>query len=1569
MKASGSAQRSLTATLLAVGAASVLLLNAAATVRAAEPFPQFAQICPTGEAGGQCAQASGLASSPINGNVFEVDARNNRVQEFTPWGQFVKAFGWGVVASGPGNKPQNEIQQLTVSATGGTFKLRYGIPASFTAAETAAIAFEPGIKPTAEELKAALVGAPFPTLTDPFLSEDLSVSGPAGGPWNIESTGRYADTDFGGGSFVLETKSEGLSGGGASATLTVTQDGGNYEICVPADGDVCRAGSPGSHPGQFGGNPGSNIGPQGIAVDSSGNVYVVDRKNHRVQKYGSAGTFLLMFGGSVNQTTGEDLCTAAQIDGGDVCVPGTIGTPGPGEGEFGTWASSLGVLGDFIDVGPDDTVYVGDSNRIQHFSSEGVFLDQISGAVAGEIVQSLDIGPKGELYVTFVDASASTNVVSKANVRHLNSSGTELGQLTVANPRGLATDSEGNLYVVDTNFSLEQSKVLGFTVAGSAIDLNPDAPSLGVGEGVLKEGTGITTTNAPTCGLTSPTLTVGSYSVFGSDNSINIYGGTPDPDICPQPKVPPTILTQFAASVDTESATLKARINPHFWPDTRYFVEYGTDKCSDGNCTSTQPTPPGSLLTAEVLDVGVFTNAVVLTDLQPGTRYHYRFVADSDGGDPVVGEEGTFITSRGPSSEAGCPNDLFRTGRSAALPDCRAYELVSPFDKGSGDVARTFDYNLTQADLAGLRMSFSSQSAFAGPEGAPLSSQYLAERQSDGWATRSISPPRSVPTLYPLGAATEGHLFKALSADLCSGWVLQDNPTLLTSAAPVGVPNLYRRDNCGKEGYELITSSPPAGFWTLPYKTFYFPTVQGFSDDSSRTVFRANAALVASAGGPRAPFSCFVASDGGSISYRWLRDGAPIGGATQSTYTYVAADIGKTLQCQVTATASGRTSIAASETVQVVPAPHVAPPNPGAADGSLAIAGTPSISGLPEVGATLTCKPGPWKGDPSFSYQWLRDGSAVAGATEATYEAAPADDGAGLQCRLTGTNAGGSAVAFSRSIAIGDPEPAIPQPRATTHANFQLYVASGSALRLASVLPNGAAISGESASAGTAWSIGQASNAREDAVYRALSDDAERIFWTATVHKSPTENGTGPGKLYLRLNAMEPQSAISGGKCTEITKACTISVSPSDAARFVSANPQGSRVVYMTGVSDPAEGLQLFTGEVDVSGGEPTISSELIAAGVRGVMGASEDASRIYFVSRNVLSSEPNDRGDEAVVGQPNLYFYEEGADVDFVATLAANDAREGEARPGQLSAPSPVAVGPNLRTSRVSPDGLHLAFTSVANLTGYDNSDATSDEANAEVYRYAAGAGGDAGELLCVSCNPSGARPSGRLVHGGIAGPQDDLWVAAMIPGWNSEYQPTRALANNGKRIFFNAYDSLVPGDSNGRADVYQWEASGEGGCTEESSAFSQSSEGCVRLISSGQGSDDAEFLDATPSGSDVFFNTSADLVAGDYGQRDVYDARVYGGFASRTSPGQGCQGDACQHPLAPPQSVTPASASFSGPGNVRPAPSRNRCPKGRGKARRGGKTVCVKNRKAGKKKHSRKGGRAGAGTKGGAR
>ena len=185
------------------------------------------------------------------------------------------------------------------------------------------------------------------------------------------------------------------------------------------------------------------------------------------------------------------------------------------------------------------------------------------------------------------------------------------------------------------------------------------------------------------------------------------------------------------------------------------------------------------------------------------------------------------------------------------------------------------------------------------------------------------------------------------------------------------------------------------------------------------------------------------------------------------------------------------------------------------------------------------------------------------------------------------------------------------------------------------------------------------------------------------------------------------------------------------------------------------------------------------------------------------------------------------------------------------------------------------------------------------------------------------------------------DYWAAAEISGAEHSLYFARNLSAEGERLFFESYERLVPADTNGMRDVYQWEAAGTGSCTEASPAFSAPAGGCVNLISSGRSNHDSEFTDATPSGDDAFFRTAESLVDRDPGQFDIYDARIGGGFAE-ASEGPPCEGDACQSPAAAPEAATPASSTFRGPGNLAKAKA-PRCPKAKRRVHNHGRVRCV--------------------------
>jgi hypothetical protein len=459
----------------------------------------------------------------------------------------------------------------------------------------------------------------------------------------------------------------------------------------------------------------------------------------------------------------------------------------------------------------------------------------------------------------------------------------------------------------------------------------------------------------------------------------------------------------------------------------------------------------------------------------------------------------------------------------------------------------------------------------------------------------------------------------------------------------------------------------------------------------------------------------------------------------------------------------------------------------------------------------------------------------------------------------------------------------------------------GSELRLVSVLPGGgASVAGGSAGIGNNG-LPVGFGFRENNLVGAVSEDGSRIFWTAAAN--------GPGPLYVRINGTK-----------------TVQIAATN-ARFRVASSDGSRVIYSVGEN-------LFEASV----GSESSSSAQIAGGVEGFMGASEDTQFIYFVSREDL-----DGGGAAAAGQPNLYLYRAEADTfAFIGELSEDDARETFLYEESQPVLTPVARSPYNRSSRVSADGLHAAFTSSAPLTGFDNTDQVSGQADAEVFLYDAATD----ELLCASCNPVGARPKGVNLD-----PTLPFWSAAHIPGWENQFHASRALSADGKRLLFEAADRLALEDTNGVQDVYQWEAPGTGACTEASPTYSPQNGGCVDLISSGKSKQPSELVDASSDGSDVFFKTTESLWAGDPGLADIYDARTGGGFPPPPPPVDPCVSPDDCRPAAPaPGNPPPATSTFVGPGDVieKPKPKPKRCRKGTHKVKKAGKVRCVKNKKA---------------------
>ena len=139
----------------------------------------------------------------------------------------------------------------------------------------------------------------------------------------------------------------------------------------------------------------------------------------------------------------------------------------------------------------------------------------------------------------------------------------------------------------------------------------------------------------------------------------------------------------------------------------------------------------------------------------------------------------------------------------------------------------------------------------------------------------------------------------------------------------------------------------------------------------------------------------------GGFSYQWLRNGAVIVGATSSTYTLADADVGTQISVQVSYTDAQGTSEGPLTSAQTASVANI----------NDAPVGVPVITGTVTEDQTLTADTtgiSDADGLGSFSYQWLRNGVAITGATNAAYTLGDADVGTQISVQVSYTDAQGT---------------------------------------------------------------------------------------------------------------------------------------------------------------------------------------------------------------------------------------------------------------------------------------------------------------------------------------------------------------------------------------------------------------------------------------------------------------------------------------------------------------------------------------------------------------------------------
>lgn len=133
---------------------------------------------------------------------------------------------------------------------------------------------------------------------------------------------------------------------------------------------------------------------------------------------------------------------------------------------------------------------------------------------------------------------------------------------------------------------------------------------------------------------------------------------------------------------------------------------------------------------------------------------------------------------------------------------------------------------------------------------------------------------------------------------------------------------------------------------------------------------------------------------GVALSYQWDVGGQPVAGATGTSYIPVAADVGQKVRVEVTGRLSGYPDVTRTSTETA-----------GVALGVLTTV-RPTIGGTPEVGRTLTAKPGAWTTGTTFAYAWYADGVRIKRQTGKKLVLHRAQKGTRITVKVTGSKPG-----------------------------------------------------------------------------------------------------------------------------------------------------------------------------------------------------------------------------------------------------------------------------------------------------------------------------------------------------------------------------------------------------------------------------------------------------------------------------------------------------------------------------------------------------------------------------------
>ena len=238
----------------------------------------------------------------------------------------------------------------------------------------------------------------------------------------------------------------------------------------------------------------------------------------------------------------------------------------------------------------------------------------------------------------------------------------------------------------------------------------------------------------------------------------------------PPAEKPPVVESLSVTGIGEEEAELQAVIKPKGGV-TAYTFEYLTQQEYEEAGNSFNGAKVAGEGTIEPTEQEAEVKAAI-GGLEPETAYRFRVTAENNAG-PAEPKEATFTTYSDAPLAKTCP-EAHRSSYSTLLPDCRAYELVTPADtngrppRGIGFVGDQFQ--TLEASPAGGTVSFLTEGGIIpGTEGTGSfnGDLYRTTRTASGWNTESAGPNGSETVSADMGSTSpdQGYSFWAATRE------------------------------------------------------------------------------------------------------------------------------------------------------------------------------------------------------------------------------------------------------------------------------------------------------------------------------------------------------------------------------------------------------------------------------------------------------------------------------------------------------------------------------------------------------------------------------------------------------------------------------------------------------------------------------------------------------------------------------------------------------------------------------------------------------------------------------------